>query len=304
MNEKCFDQGTIQAFVDGETSPALSFQITDHAEGCDGCANLIARADEESAQVFALLDREMNSLVPTQRLWSSISVALAQEKRQHSFWDKVRSGVLAVFASPSITVAASVLLVFGIFATVWTVRGPIPGPDPVSVAVGPTSVGSNAVATAGLSQPVEPSQPSPGTDNGVTFTNFPPEKVERLVRNAGYRESARSTRTENAMLRETSARPAVESAMYVPGEESYIRTIASLKEDVDATKDLIMSPSTRVSFEHDLAVVDDSIKKMKQVVRKNPKNQAAKQVLYSSYQNKIDLLNSVVERGELMASLQ
>ncbi len=65
-----------------------------------------------------------------------------------------------------------------------------------------------------------------------------------------------------------------------------------------------MSPSVRVSFERDLAVVDDSIKKMKDVVRKNPKNQAAKQVLYSSYQNKIDLLNSIAEREELMASMQ
>jgi hypothetical protein len=53
-----------------------------------------------------------------------------------------------------------------------------------------------------------------------------------------------------------------------------------------------------------MAVVNDAIRKMKDVVKKNPKNQSAKQVLYSSYQNKIDLLNSVAEREELMASFR
>ncbi len=83
-----------------------------------------------------------------------------------------------------------------------------------------------------------------------------------------------------------------------------MRTIADLKQNVDGQKDRIMNPSSRISYERDMAVVNDAIKKMKEVVKKNPKNQSAKQVLYSSYQNKIDLLNSVVEREELMASLR
>ena len=65
-----------------------------------------------------------------------------------------------------------------------------------------------------------------------------------------------------------------------------------------------MNPSSRIAYERDMAVVNDAITKMKEVVKKNPKNQSAKQVLYSSYQNKIDLLNSVVEREELMVSLR
>jgi hypothetical protein len=52
-----------------------------------------------------------------------------------------------------------------------------------------------------------------------------------------------------------------------------------------------------------MAVVDDAIAKMRKVVQKNPKNESAKQVLYTSYQNKIDLLNSVSQREELVASL-
>jgi hypothetical protein len=42
---------------------------------------------------------------------------------------------------------------------------------------------------------------------------------------------------------------------------------------------------------------------MRAEVKKDPRNASAKQVLYSSYQNKIDLLNSISQKGELVAGL-
>ena len=91
---------------------------------------------------------------------------------------------------------------------------------------------------------------------------------------------------------------------YIPGEESYVKTIASLNQTVNGQKDTVMRPSERVSYERDMAVVDDAINKMRAEIRKNPKHESAKQVLYTSYQNKIDLLNSVSQREELVASLK
>lgn len=304
MNDKCIEIGTIQAFLDGEASPELSFEITDHAAKCDNCALLIADAEEETAQVFALLDRELNGLVPTQRLWSSITVALAEEKRQVSVWDKARGYLLAIFANPSLAVAASVLVVFGLFAAVWTIKSPTPAETDNIAAVKPeTALPVNPAGTQPAEVAVASSDPVPAvpkTDLNVVQTNFSSKKVGELVRNASYRPGSRTAapRAEHAVMRPAAAYE------YLPGEASYVRTIGNLKQNVDSRKDLIMDPSTRISFERDLAVVDDAIKKMKNVVRKDPKNQAAKQVLYSSYQNKIDLLNSVVERGELMASMQ
>lgn len=295
MNEKCYDIGIIQAFLDGETAPALSFEITNHSASCDNCALVIAQAEEENAQVFAMLDREMNTLVPTQRLWSNITVALAEEKKQHSIWDKVRTGILAVFASPSMSVAAGVLLVFGLFAGIWTLRAPAPTGGDEELAKASAPDGSVAL-------PVHAPAPAADSKTGaieVKGTNYSDRDIVRIAQNADYRPTTERVRVAPAVVRTTTP-----SEVYLPGEESYIRTIANLKESVDGRKDAVMSPSVRVSFERDLAVVDDSIKKMKNVVRKNPKNQAAKQVLYSSYQNKIDLLNSIVEREELMASMQ
>jgi hypothetical protein len=298
MNDKCYEIGTIQAFLDGETTPELSFRLTDHTAECDKCALALAEAEEENSQVFAMLDREMNTLVPTQRLWSSITVAIAEEKRQHSIWDRIRTGILTTFANPSISVAAGVLLVFGLFAAVWTVRTPVTEQARLGGAV--TAVNPQAESIARVNTTGNDSEPfsaSNGKDFGIQETRFSPGKIRDLVQPAVARSGRDSVRPERAVVRS-------EVETYLPGEETYVRTIAGLKETVDSRKDTIMSPSVRISYERDMAVVNDSIQKMKDVVSRNPKNQAAKQVLYSSYQNKIDLLNSVVDREELMASMQ
>ena len=98
--------------------------------------------------------------------------------------------------------------------------------------------------------------------------------------------------------------PAVAAPQYLPGEETYIRTITNLSESVNSQKDTVMKPSARFAYEKDLALINDAIDKMKTEVKKNPKNEAAKDILFASYQNKINLLNSVTERSELIASIR
>jgi hypothetical protein len=89
----------------------------------------------------------------------------------------------------------------------------------------------------------------------------------------------------------------------VPGEESYIKTINELQQNL-SPQNASMKASSQVAYQRDLAVVDDAISKMREVVRKDPRNQGARQILYSSYQDKIDLLKSSAQRDELIASLQ
>ena len=300
MNDKCFEMGTIQAFLDGETTPELSFRLTEHTAACDKCALLLAEAEEESSEVFAMLDRELNTLVPTQRLWSNITVALAEEKKQVSFWDNARGYIFALFANPSLGVAASVLVIAGLFAAVWTLKTPVSN-GPASDIAASVPVPGTATKTAEINTTASSGEPiaAPAAKPmQVGETNYSPKDVAKLASNANYRQADQPVRAEHAVVRSQPAE------LYLPGEESYVRTIADLKQNVDSRKDLILDPSLRMAYERDIAVVNDSIKRMKEVVKKNPKNQAAKQVLYSSYQNKIDLLNSVVEREELMAALQ
>jgi hypothetical protein len=288
MNGNCLDIGTIQAFLDGETRPEEAVKISNHVADCDTCTLVLAQAEEESSMVYSVLDRELNSLVPTQRLWTRINDSIAEEKSRTSVWQRLAAFVSTSFMSPSFAGAAGILMVVGLAAVVWNLKSGNPSGQ---IAEGQ----QNAVPAATQPQTdttmVAASNPQPDVNEGpkVDFTNHSPREVKRIF-NADYRvASARS--------------PRVEQARYLPGEESYINTINDLEQSVSA-QNASMSASSQVSYAKDIAVVDDSINKMREVVKKNPRNQAARQVLYSTYQDKIDLLKASSGRGEMMASLQ
>jgi anti-sigma factor RsiW len=88
--------------LDGETTPEVSLRLTDHIAGCDACARLMADADEENAIVFSTLDRELNTLVPTQRLWSRINETIEVEKANVPVWHKALAFIQASLLSPSL----------------------------------------------------------------------------------------------------------------------------------------------------------------------------------------------------------
>jgi len=285
MNGKCIDIGTIQAFLDGETTQDDSLRIGHHVANCDNCARLLAVAEDENSFVFSALDREMNALVPTQRLWSRINDSIETEKARRPFWQNIYSFFAMTVRDRSMMAMAGLLIVFGLMAVVWKLQPAMVdrtfvAPSPEMRNAGTTSSPSSNEGS-GISE-----FNSKSTDfQPIRVSNHPPKKLEQIVREANE------------------PRP-VPTVYYAPGEESYIKTIADLKETVDYRKDEVFSGSSRVDFERDLAVVNDSIKRMQKIVRKNPNNQAARQVLYASYQDKIDLLNTVAQKDELMATIR
>ena len=304
MNGKCFEIGAIQAFLDGETTSEMSLRLTDHVAACDNCARLMADADEENAIVFSTLERELNTLVPTQRLWSRINATIEVEKGRMPIWQKVLVYVRLALANPSLTAAAGILLVLGMFAVVITVQdnavkdvadntrkvGQPARPAPVENASETPSIGETKASNT--------TEPAPVLT--ASTSKLPDRELRALA--ASLRAGQREIQPRRADYRTSYATPSADT--YLAGEESYVKTISDLKQNVDSQKDAVMTPSSRVSYERDMAVVNDSIKRMREVVKKNPRNHAARQVLYSSYQDKIDLLNSVAQREELMASLR
>jgi len=287
MNGKCLDIGTIQTFLDGETTPDVSFELAHHIGGCTACADRLALAEDENSFVFSVLDREMNTLVPTQRLWSRINESIEVQKSNQSIWKSVYAFIAASFASPTLTTAAGMLIVFTFVAVMWTFRSD----GPTEVFVNRPLVNRDAQPQAPEAKPFIPE--TTGTSTGqnlqaVTVSNHSSKELENLVREANRRNEIRPT-----------------NAVYygpLPGEHSYLKTITDLRETVDGRKDAVFNASGRVAFERDLAVVNDAIKRTQKVVRSNPRNQAARQGLYSAYQDKIDLLNTVAQRDELIAS--
>ena len=300
MNGKCLDIGAIQAFLDGETRPEEAIRISDHVAECDPCTLLLAQAEEENSLVFSVLDREMNTLVPTQRLWTRINAGIAEEKSHTSVWQRFLGAVTASLASPSFAGAAGILIVVGMMAAVWTFR----------TDEAPQTAG-NLESNPPIERPIQrveiptAAKPSQSAPDVVAARSGDENRKNIRVQQTQYSEAELKRIIPAIKLeqgpRKIDAVPA--SAQYLPGEESYIKTINELQEGVTA-QSASLKASGQVAFHRDLAVVDDAISKMRKVVRKNPRNQAARQILYSSYQDKIDLLKSSAQRNELMASVQ
>ena len=308
MTEKCFDIGTIQAFLDGELASERMEAVSRHIALCDECAISLAEAEEESAFAFSALEQEFNTLVPTQRLWTKINDSIERENK--SFWKPI----FAFFSNPTIAAFASLLIVFGLFTVFLNFRTETPD-DFASKTV---QRQENAIPASTTAQP---NIQNP-TDNIQTPSSIERPSLVLATNSDSKKPETRVVKTDLVKQREVkpninnqknTLNPApnlindsvqLASNENVAGEDSYVKTIATLQETVNSRKDEVLKPSARFAFERDLAVTDNAIKTMRAEVKQNPKNEAAKQILKASYQNKIDLLNSVAEKNELMASLK
>jgi ribosomal protein S15P/S13E len=270
MKDKCFDAETIQTFLDGELSSELLENVARHVALCDNCSLLLNEIEEESAFAFSLLDDELNALVPTERIRAGVYQAISQlEKPQTSFWQRL-----------------------GIFASIYSLRNQ-PNIDPIP------QVATNVTPTVEKVAPVPVTTPTAVelADNKPSTTSN--EGSQRVV----YKPQPKINKARKTSKDEKPITNNELPVVNIAGEATYLKTIATLEKTVDDKKDNVLRASSRVSYERDLAIINDSIKRMREEVRKNPKNEAAKQILRNSYQNKIELLNSVSDRSELMASL-
>ena len=302
MMEKCFDEGTLQAFLDNELAPELSQKIARHLVDCDPCADLLAEVEEETSFAFAALEQEFNTLVPTQRLWTKINETIEVQHRKRSYWQRLL-GVLSGISltNPHVVAFGSLLLIVGVVSTLIVLKndnnsGAIANVNKMTVPGGQITAKNENQPPAAQPDTVVPVD-APKRKN--TTAQVRPETANYVESNQKQLERVEPRKDFNEPRRNQPV-----TAQYLDGEESYVDTIARLEETVNKNKDEVLKPAARFSYEKDLAVVNDTISKMRKEVRKNPKNADAKQILFSSYQNKIELLNSVTQRGELMASLR
>ncbi len=301
MRDKCFDEGVIQAFLDGELAAELSENVVRHVALCDDCAILLAEAEDETAFAFSVLESELNTLVPTQRLWSKINDSIGKEEK--TFWQKI----YAFVSNPTSIAFASMLIIFAVF-------------------VGTLSLQQNDKPENFFAQNVQNKQsvilPVSTSETKIAQTpqidDLPEIKTAQTKQDKkGYQvvetkfikseKNPKINKQPNLIFKTPDVEMNYEPRMAnenLSGEDSYLKTIAALTKTVDKRKDETLKPSARFAFEKDLAVIDDAIGLMQKEVKRNPKNEVAKEMLRSSYQNKIDLLNSVTEKSELMASLR
>jgi hypothetical protein len=297
--KNCVDIGKIQSFLDGELDTKTSESVSLHIGSCDDCANLLATAEEECEFAFTALENEFNVPVPTQRLWTKINQEIESERP--TFWQTIRANFS--FRSPSVLAFASLLLVFGTFIMFWNSDEPKVITSTVIVANSATDVEKTDEVKI-----IEPSLVVKPIDKPIlTATHTSKSPFPAATKFASLKAKLLIPKPKvtygNIAIKKAAPKNLSDFEL-VNGEDSYIKTIATLSQNIDSKKDTAMKPSARIDYERNIALVDSAISTMQKKARNNPKDVGAKQVLFSSYQNKIDLLSSVSEKTELMATLK
>lgn len=309
--EKCFDLGTLQAFIDGELASDVTENVIKHIALCDGCVKLLAETEEENAFAFSVLNDELNVLVPTERLRTKVFDSIREIKSKESWLNKIYFNLGFLFKSPSLVAFAGVVLFVCTLAIGLNLFDSKPTTNDL-VQVENKMVQPIEVNKPDVVNPNPTDEKSDQVDMVEVPKVQPTDQTEvRVIKTGGIKTEVSNMKPSKAdnyegkiapkKLNNEVAEPIVSPNL--SGEDSYLQTIETLSRTVDNSKDMILRPTERVAFERDLAVVDNAIKKTKEEVRKNPKNQAAREVLRASYQNKIDLLNSVAEKNDLIASI-
>ncbi len=306
MTEKCFDIGTMQAFLDGELDFGRADAVARHTAVCETCAAMLAVSEEESAFAFSALEQEFNTLVPTQRLWTKINDSIEREKK--SF----RKLIFAFLLQPLTVAFASLILVFAVVVSLLTMRPnqPIASYSPQN----PSRIQPSASQPT-IAQTMQNEQSSKDVHTPPIAPVEINPQMAAVKPNKTESRPVRAIYTKDEIVKDTdgsrNVNPPGNLEVVIPnrnenlsGEESYIKTIAALSETVNNRKDEVLNSSARFAFERDMQMTNDAIKNMREEIRKNPRNEAAKQILRASYQNKIDLLNSVAEKNELMAAVK
>jgi hypothetical protein len=286
---RCLDEGKLQSYFDGELPIDMMESVTSHLASCATCAAAARELEEESALLTTAFAAEFEASVPTERLRQRIDEAVLGDRVAFA-QSSQKSGGLAAFFSGLLNFGtqrvlgyaslAIVLAIAGIFAIVkmrttsepanTAVNTPVPAPAPAPAASNQTN-NTVAQATEKTSQPVPETVKLPVT--------------VRPSHNNGVRAVA---------VKYTPAAPKPTPIKLLPGERSYLQTIAKLDSTIKSNKNS-MRPALQVEYERNLAVVDRTIAATRSAAKSNPNDPDAADFMFAAYQSKVDLLNTIAD---------
>jgi hypothetical protein len=283
--KECLDEGRLQAFFDGELPAEMMEETSRHIASCVPCAGAAREAESENAVFLQALEPELSDGVPTEQLRVRITDAIAELNL--SQWQSVNkpSGRRAWFLyvseffrfTPQRATAFASILVVMVLASVF--------------------------AAVKLRTPPEAPQLSHnGRANVRPSVIEPPKSASAPEKNPVRQHTAKSSSRPNRPRAFDS--PATEDRLagikLIPGEESYLRTIAGL--DVRLKGDQTsMSPATRAEYERNLKLVDYAIAATRSKAKRSPHDPDAAEFMFAAYQSKIDLLSTMNETARLNA---
>ena len=277
---RCLDETKLQSYFDGELPIEQMESVTSHLASCANCAAAARELEEESALVMNALAAEFDASVPTERLRQRIdgavlgdrlAVARSSERTRGFFSGLLNFGTQRMLGYASLIV---MLAFAAIFAVVKMKSTPAPAPAPPEVAkLTPPATGNvddkkaaTPVALNGSSNKTEtPVKPVAGRTFRTVAYNRPSAPVAKLS-----------------------------PVKLMPGERSYLQTIAKLDSTIQSNKKS-MRPALQVEYERNLAVVDRAIAATRSAAKSNPNDPDAADFMFAAYQSKVDLLNTIAD---------
>lgn len=260
----CIDEGTLQAWFDGELPADAAANVTSHVNTCTHCANEAATLKAEHSVLATAMAAEFSQGVPTERLRQQLDARIAglnAPNRSKVIAPRWTLSSLFAFRPLAYASLAAVILLAAFLGLVYFKKNNTT----------PRNIEVNNQNPPQLPQP----SPEPTTVRVVDQPN-PPS----------------SPRTPDKLKRKAAPQRTTEPP-FVKQERDYQTTIARLNETFQSKPPL--RPSLRVEYEYNLALIDNAIAATRDVARKNPKDPHAAQFMLTAYQSKVDLMNQFDE---------
>lgn len=286
---ECLDEGILQSYFDGELTNEHMEGVTSHLVSCMKCAAAARELEGEVILLSSALAPEFDAIVPTERLRHRIDVAVAGLPlgNQNAVREPVVMAGRGWLQSLSALFAFTPQRTFG-YAAVAVVLAfaAIIGAIQLRQSLAPTINEANVAVT--------PPQ-GPATKSSTMGSDAVSEVMPAPVANASVVARNPVQRTRSVRPRTTVSNQAVAQVKLLPGERSYLKTIAALDSTIKANNNRPMRPALQAEYEMNLAVVDRALAATRNAAKKNPNDPDAAEFMFNAYQSKVDLLNTVAD---------
>lgn len=261
---KCIDEGTLQAWFDGELAADKAASVAAHLNGCFQCAEKARSVDSENLVVSEALANVFAAAIPTERLRQRVETAVTafHEASMPTVRQTRAHGPLGFFASlrplAYVSIAAAILLA-GFLGFVYLKKD--------RAAPGTARNDSSSVRPAISKEPAAQPEVRPPSVPRKSKTVRGPKTVSR---NQAYEADVRSLSWQ---------------------ERQYDYAISKLNEAIKVQPPL--RPSLQVEYEYNMAVINNEIATSRDAARRNPNDPQAAQLVLTAYQSKVDLMNQI-----------
>ena len=334
MMETCLDEGTLQAYLDGELSPDASQGVAAHLAACASCAEAARSAEQEFALFSTAFAPALSANVPTEKLRARLDEAIAgmnapqpvfattpAPARLRSFFDSLIAS-LTTFTPRQATAFASFMVAVGLAVVFALMQTPESRNTPEGIARNnQTPVPASAVVqtenratpndapVAAVQTPVEEVNTPDSARRGgnrpaqlkAGYDVRPPQAATTREERGGEPSYANATATNATAANPTTAATTTGEPL-LADEKTYLSSIASLTSAIEAQGATAMTPTLRAEYERNLAVVNQAIVSSRVAARRDPRDTDAKEFLRAAYQNKVELLSAVADQTQLASS--